>query len=131
LKVHAVIHPESKEKSSEGGNKDLEISMLDTSIENQTHLNFTAGIGTLDYTAIPLNNGDMKVKVLTPKEEFLKRIQSEDPLEGSSWHYQNDVTATGRKRKSQSFPAQKSTTKVSTVKCLCNKFQVIWFLDFV
>jgi hypothetical protein len=125
LKVHAVIHPESKEKSGAGGNKDLEISMLDTSIENQTHLNFTAGIGTLNYT------GDMEVKVLTPKEEFLKRIQSEDPLEGASWHYQNDVTATGRKRKSQSSSAQKSTTKVSTVKSLCNKFHVIWLLDFV
>jgi len=131
LKVHAVIHPESKEKSSEGGNEDLEISMLNTSLENQTHLNFTAGIGTLDYTAIPLNNGDTEVRVLTPKEEFLKRIQSEDPLEGASWHYQNVVTSTGRKRKSQPFCAQKSATKVSTVKSLCNKFQVIGLLDFV
>jgi len=128
LKVHAVIHPESKEKSSEGGNKDLEISMLNTSIENQTHLNFTAGIGTLDYTAISLNNGGTEVRVLTPKEEFLKRIQSEDPLEGASWHYQNNVTATGRKSKSQSFSAQKSAPRVSTVKSLCNKFQVIWLL---
>jgi len=131
LKVHAVIHPESKEKSSEGGNEDLEISLLNTSIENQTHLNFTAGIGTLDYTAIPVNNDDMEVKVLTPTEEFLQRIQSEDPLEGASWHYQNDVTASGRKRKSQSFCAQKSTAKVNTVKSLCNKFKVIWLLDFV
>jgi hypothetical protein len=131
LKVHAVIPPESKEKSSEGGNKDLEISMLNTSIENQTHLNFTAGIGALDYTAIPLNNGDTEVKVLTPKEEFLKRIQSEDPLEGASWHYQNDVTAMGRKRRSQHCSTQKATTKVSTVKSLCNKFKVIWLLDFV
>ena len=53
-----------------------------TSIENQTHLNFTEGIGTLDYTPISLNNGGTEVSVLTPKEEFLKRIQSEDPLEG-------------------------------------------------
>jgi hypothetical protein len=90
--------------------------MLNTSVENQTHLNFTAGIGTLDYTAIPLHNGDTEVKVLTPTEVFLKRIQGEDPLEGSSWHYEDDVTATGRKRKSQPFYAQKSTTKVSTVK---------------
>jgi len=105
--------------------------MLNTSIENQTHLNFTAGIGTLDYTAMPLNNDDTEVRVLTPKEEFLRRIQNEDPLEGASWHYQNYATSSGRKRKSQPFPAQKSTTKVSTVKSLCNKFQVIWLLDFV
>jgi hypothetical protein len=118
LKVHAVIHPESKEKSREGENGDVEISVLDTSMEDQTHLNFTAAFGTLNYTAIPLNNGDMKENVLTPKEEFLKRIQSEDPLEGASWHYQNNVTATGRKRKSQTFSAEKSTAKVSTVKSL-------------
>jgi hypothetical protein len=105
--------------------------MLNTSTKNQTHLNFTAGIGTLDYTAIPLHNGDTEVRVLTSKEEFLKRIQSEDPLEGASWHYQNNVNAKGRKRKSQTFSAQKSTTKVSTVKSLCNKCQVIWLLDFV
>lgn len=105
--------------------------MLNTSIENQTHLNFTAGIGTLNYTAFPLSNGDMEVKVLTPKEEFLKRIQNEDPLEGASWHFQTDVTATGRKRKSQPFSAQQSTTKASTVKSRYNKFQVLWLLDFV
>jgi len=105
--------------------------MLNTSIENQTHLNFTAGIGTLDYTAIPLHNGDTEVRVLTPKEEFLKRIRSEDPLEGASWHYQNNVNSRGRKRKSQPFSAQKSTAKVSTVKSLCNKLQVIRLLDLV
>lgn len=114
LKDHAVTHPESKEKSSEGGNEDLEISMLNTSIENQTHLNFTAGIGTLDYIAVPSDNGDMEVRVLTPKEEFLKRIRSEDPLEGASWHYQNDATATGRKRQSRTFCAQKSPTKAKS-----------------
>jgi hypothetical protein len=130
LKVHAVIHPESKEKSSEGENKDLEISMLNTSVENQTHLNFTAGIGTLDYTAIPLHNGDMKVRVLTPKEEFLKRIRCEDPLEGTSWFFEEGVPVTGKK-KSQPFSPRKSISKVSTVKSLCNKFQVIWLLDFV
>lgn len=131
MKVHAVTHPESKEKSSEVENEDIDISMLNTSIENQTHLNFTAGIGTLSYTAIPLNDDDMEVKVLTPKEEFLERIRCEDPLEGASWHYQIDVTASGRKRKSQTFSAEKSTTKVSTVKFLCHKFQMIWMLDFV
>ena len=131
MKIHAVIHPESKEKSSEGRNEDIEISVLNTSIENETHLNFTAGIGTLNYTAFPLNNGDTEVEVLTPKEEFLKRIRNEDPLEGASWHFQNDVTSTGRKRKSRPLSAQQSTTKASTVKSLYNKFQVIWLLDFV
>ena len=114
LKVHAVMHPGSKEKRSEGGNEDLEISLLNTSIENQTHLNFTAGIATPDYTAIPVNNDNTEVKVLTPTEEFLQRIQSEDPLEGASWHYQNDVTASGRKRKSRSFCARKSTAKAKS-----------------
>jgi hypothetical protein len=117
------MHPESKEKSCEGGSEDVELSMLDTSRENQenqTQLNFTAGMGTLDYTAIPLNNGDMEGMSLTPREEFLKRIQNEDPLEGASWHFQGDVTATGRKRKSQPFPSQYFTTNVSIVNAPCN-----------
>jgi hypothetical protein len=105
--------------------------MLYTSTDNQTQLDPMAGFGTLNYTAIPSHNVDIEGRVLTPTGEFLQRIQSEDPFEGPSWHFQNDVTNTGRKRKSQPFSAQKSTTKVSTVKSLCNKFQVIWSLDFV
>jgi hypothetical protein len=127
------MHPESKEKRCEGGNEDVQLSTLDTSRENQenqTQLNFTAGIGTLDYTAIPLNDGDTEGKVLTPKEEFLKRIQNEDPLEGASWHFQNDVTVTRRKRKSQPFSPQQSTTQVSTVKSLYNIFQRMWIAGF-
>ena len=38
------------------------------------------------------------------------------------------VTAIGRKRKSQSFSAPMSIPRASTVKSLCNKFQVIWLL---
>jgi hypothetical protein len=104
--------------------------MLDTSVENETQLNFTAGIGTLDYTSVPLNNGDVEAKVLTPREEFLKRIQNEDPLEGTSWYFRNGVAATGRKRKSQQFSAQQSTTKVRTEKPLCNNSQRIWIALF-
>jgi hypothetical protein len=104
--------------------------MLNTSIENQTHLNFTAGIGTLNYTDIPLHNGDTEIRVLTPKEEFLKRIRCEDPLEGTSWLYENNVNAKGKKINSRPFCAQ-ATSKVSTVKSLCNKLQMIWLLDFV
>jgi hypothetical protein len=77
--------------------------MSDASTENQTQINFTAEIGTLDYTAVPLNNCLVEGRCLSAKEEFLNRIRNEDPLEGPSWHFQNDGTPTRRKRENQNL----------------------------
>jgi hypothetical protein len=118
VKTDVSAHPESKTHNSEdgiNGNKDLEISMLDMSVENETQLNFTAGIGTLDYSTMSLNNSDTQGRYLSAKEEFLNRIQNEDPLEGPSWRFHSDGTPTGKRSKKS-----KSTIKVITVRPLHN-----------
>ncbi|XP_023716028.1 uncharacterized protein LOC111869062 isoform X2 [Cryptotermes secundus] len=96
--VKADAGPKPEEHKIENGHKDLELSMSDTT-ENQTQLNFTAEIGTLDYSSVLLNDCNVEEKRLSAKEDFLNRIQNEDPLEGPSWHYQSVVSPTRRKRK--------------------------------
>jgi hypothetical protein len=131
VKTGASAHPETKERNSEDGNKYLEINMLDTSIENQTQLNFTAGIGTMDYSAVSLNNSDVQGSRLSAKEEFLNRIQNEDPLEGPSWRFQSDSTPTGRKgTKSKPVISYQFIKKVITVKHLYSTFQRTQIIGF-
>lgn len=120
--MKADAGPKPEEHKTENGHKDLELSMSDTT-ENQTQLNFTAEIGTLDYSSVLLNDCNVEEKRLSAKEDFLNRIQNEDPLEGPSWHYQSVVSPTRRKRKnSKPLHSSQSNKKVITVKPMCNKF---------
>jgi hypothetical protein len=131
VKTGANAHAETKGNKSEDRNKDLEISILDASIENQTQLNFTAGIGSMDYSPVSLNDSDGQGHYLSAKEEFLNRIQNEDPLEGPSWRFQNYDTPVGRKR-TKSKPCSRQPTKmVITVKPVHNTFQRTQLLVFV
>lgn len=124
MRMGASTYPETKAHNNEDGNEDLGINVLDTSIENQTQLNFTAGIGTMDYSVVSLNNSDVQGSYLSAKEEFLNRIRNEDPLEGPSWRFQSDGTPTGRKRtKSKPFCSHQSTEEVITVEPFYNTFQ--------
>lgn len=123
MKTGSSAHAESKH-NSESGHEDLELSILDTSVESHTELNFTAGIGTMNYTALPLNNCNMEGSCLSPKAEFLNRIKNEDPLEGPSWRFESDGTPTGRRKvRSRSFHSHHSIKKVNTVKSLYDKCQ--------
>jgi hypothetical protein len=88
-------------------------------------------IGTIDYTVILSQNVHMESRLLTRMEAFLQRMGNYGPLEGPAPDIENYVTATGMKRRFRPLYIQKSFTKVSTVKALCNKVQVIWLLDFV
>jgi hypothetical protein len=100
--------------------------------ENQTQLDFTAEIGTLDYSSVRLNDFHVEGRRLSTKEDFLNRIQSEDPLEGTSWHFQNVSTPTRRRRiTSKSLHSCQSTKKVVTLKLVCNKLQILFIFLFI
>jgi hypothetical protein len=114
VKADADRKPE--EHNIESGHEDLELSMSDTT-ESQTQLNFTAEIGTLDYSSVRLNNCNVEERCLSAKEEFLNRIQNEDPLEGPSWHFQSVGTPTRSKRRnSKPLRSSQSYKKVITIK---------------
>jgi hypothetical protein len=112
--VKAGADKKPERRSAERGHDDLELSMSDQT-ESQTQLNFTAEIGTLDYTSVRLNDFHVEGRHLSAKEDFLNRIQSEDPLEGSSWHFQNVGIPTRRKRiNSKSLHSYQPAKKVAT-----------------
>nr|CAD7195519.1 unnamed protein product [Timema douglasi] len=46
-------------------------------------------------------------------DQFLKRVYSENPLEGSSWMHQSNL---GRRRKSKKYPTGRKTHELSTTK---------------
>jgi hypothetical protein len=126
VKSGADTKPE--QHNSESGHEDLELSMSDQT-ESQTQLNFTAEIGTLDYTSVCVNDFHVEGRSLSAKEDFLNRIQREDPLEGSSWHFQSVGTPTRRKRiNSKSLYSCQSSKKVVTVNPTYNEFQFLFIL---